>query len=275
MGDTIKFLDIIADMHTHTIFSKHAYSTVKENADVAVERGIDFLAITDHYYGSDDKIDRINELTRMAYIGKNVNHEWVNIISGAEFNLNQALKSDVRVDEVCEKCKWRLAGFHSWFLNPYEICLDSVPEYFEEMISGHTTPQEFDGPTDHLMPPAAFAHIERELFKCCDATPQRVKETLTRIVDLALENNIILEINETSLLTSNSSNKHRELMEYWISYALNSGKPVMFSFGSDAHYCSMVGSFENAVDLANKLGIAPEQIINHKVNRELLQNLLS
>ena len=39
---------IIADMHTHTIASGHAYSTLQENLRAAKERGLLFMAMTEH-----------------------------------------------------------------------------------------------------------------------------------------------------------------------------------------------------------------------------------
>ena len=41
-------MKIIADTHTHTVASEHAYSTLMENVQVAKSKGIKFLAITDH-----------------------------------------------------------------------------------------------------------------------------------------------------------------------------------------------------------------------------------
>lgn len=40
--------NIVADLHTHSIASTHAYSTIKEMADSAREKGLYALAITDH-----------------------------------------------------------------------------------------------------------------------------------------------------------------------------------------------------------------------------------
>lgn len=257
--------DIIADLHTHTVFSKHAYSTVKENVDAAAAKGMEFTAVTDHYYGSDNKIERVNELARMVYIGKNVMHPNIKIISGVEFNLNQRLHDDVIVPKVHNNCKWRLLGFHSWFLEPNSVSIKGIPVYFQAAISNNGAA---------IIRPTAFAHIERELQKCAFADDDSVKAALAQIVDLAIENNIVLEINETSILTDSPQNKHLELMRYWISYALSSQRPVMFSFGSDAHYCEMVGSFTNAVALANEMNIVPEQILNHKINKDMLQKLL-
>jgi putative hydrolase len=41
-------MEIIADMHTHTVASGHAYSTVNELAQAARAKGLKALAITDH-----------------------------------------------------------------------------------------------------------------------------------------------------------------------------------------------------------------------------------
>ena len=40
--------NIIADLHTHTLASTHAYSTVQEMAVSAHEKGLLALALTDH-----------------------------------------------------------------------------------------------------------------------------------------------------------------------------------------------------------------------------------
>lgn len=42
-------LRIACDVHTHTIFSRHAYSTVEENVRTAAGRGCELLGVTDHF----------------------------------------------------------------------------------------------------------------------------------------------------------------------------------------------------------------------------------
>lgn len=39
----------LCDTHTHTIFSRHAYSTIRENVLAAKDCGLELLASTDHY----------------------------------------------------------------------------------------------------------------------------------------------------------------------------------------------------------------------------------
>ncbi|MBY4797838.1 phosphatase [Collinsella sp. AGMB00827] len=42
-------LQILGDMHTHTLYSRHAYSTLQENVTAASERGLEILGSTDHF----------------------------------------------------------------------------------------------------------------------------------------------------------------------------------------------------------------------------------
>ena len=40
---------IKTDMHVHSIFTNHAYSTIEENARYANSQGMEAIAITDHF----------------------------------------------------------------------------------------------------------------------------------------------------------------------------------------------------------------------------------
>ena len=40
---------ITCDVHTHSLYSRHAYSTVEENVRAAAEHGFELLGVTDHF----------------------------------------------------------------------------------------------------------------------------------------------------------------------------------------------------------------------------------
>ncbi|RRF89311.1 MAG: phosphatase, partial [Coriobacteriaceae bacterium] len=42
-------LHMACDVHTHTIFSRHAYSTIEENVRAAAELRVELLGSTDHF----------------------------------------------------------------------------------------------------------------------------------------------------------------------------------------------------------------------------------
>ena len=58
----IKYSDIYADLHVHTLSSLHAYSTLKECIDSAVKQHLRFIAITDHFYDDGTVLNKKNEV---------------------------------------------------------------------------------------------------------------------------------------------------------------------------------------------------------------------
>ena len=40
---------IACDVHTHTLFSRHAYSTLEENVRAASAKNLELLGVTDHF----------------------------------------------------------------------------------------------------------------------------------------------------------------------------------------------------------------------------------
>ena len=74
----------ILDTHTHTLASGHAYSTIRENARAAAEKGLELLAITEHaprLWGSCQTIyfQNLRVVDRRAYE--------VELLMGVELNI--------------------------------------------------------------------------------------------------------------------------------------------------------------------------------------------
>lgn len=247
-------LDIIADLHTHTIASKHAYSTVKENIEEARNNGIKYLAITDHYLNDGTDIEKKNETARIIYAERiNYHEKDIRIIAGAEFNLNQSLYEPRKI----LKLRWRPVGLHNWFVNTKNLTLEDVFELFKEASKNHN----------------AFVHIERELHKINNGKhgelDDEIKELLKKIVLFAKENNILLEVNESSLITNENGGAKR--LEYWLNIAKKNGNLIYL--GTDAHYYKEIGKFDNAISLLNKINYPKELILN--CNEKLLKEKLN
>lgn len=227
--------------------------------DVAEQRYIKYLAITDHVYNSNNRIDCKNEIVRMSYACKTINSKSTRIINGGEFNLKQHL-SGIDRTKILNNVPWRLAGLHTWYLDPTITDIKDIPAYFEKSIQAE----------DGRIQPTAFAHIERELYKCKNANEKTMNDCLASIVNIAANNNIILEINESSI----RSNEHDAIsrMKFWIEYAKN--KSCMFSLGSDAHYCNSVGDFTLTIDLLNSIGISQYSVLNTRASEDMLRELI-
>ena len=52
-------MEFTLDLHTHTVASGHAYSTVQEMAKAAADKGLKLLGITEHAQGIPGTCDEI------------------------------------------------------------------------------------------------------------------------------------------------------------------------------------------------------------------------
>ena len=251
----IKCEDIIADMHTHTIVSKHAYSTIKENMDMARERGMKYIGITEHYFNDGTDIEKKNEVVRTVYANRiNRLSEDVQIISSFEFNINQSWYDEERMSSL----KWRPIGLHSWFVDFETLTLDRLYNLFVYSHQRYGT--------------NVFVHIEREIHKLNHGVHQgltdEVKSFYNNLVAYAAAHNIVLEVNESSIVVNEGNSVER--MRYWLSQAKTLG--VTISLGSDAHYCNEVADFRYSLAMLNECGYPKELVFN--CNEELIRQYL-
>ena len=245
----IKQEDIIADLHTHTIFSQHAYSTLQENISAAQKMNLKYLAITDHIYNDGTKIQIKNEATRCKYLEKEVNSNFeengLYVISGAEFNIAQELDYPNKL----LKLRWRPIGLHGFHLDIKTLSLGNLYIYFDKASENQTH--------------NAFAHIERELHKVdhCrhgERVDDDIKSFFRAIVRLAKEREIFLELNESSLRNDNDGNADK--IKYWLPLAKEHECRIYLA--SDAHYSSRIGKFPLSIALLNEIDYPKDLILN-------------
>lgn len=244
MKNNILLEDIIADMHTHTVFSKHAYSTVFENIQEAEKKGLKYIAITDHFFNNGDFLDKKNETTRIAYLEMKIaDREHIKVIGGEEFNIAQEIEYWDKLKDIV----WRPIGLHNWFFDTDNCTLDELYKEFEKSVGRHN----------------AFVHIERELHRIDKAKhggnlDSEIKDFLKSICILAKKNNIFMEINEASLVRDEDGIIDR--IKYWVEFAKKNNNRICL--GTDAHYCKEVGDFRNVLKLLNEFEYPKELILN-------------
>ena len=239
--------DIIADLHTHTIFSKHAYSTIEENIAAAKNMKLKYLAITDHIYNDGTPLEIKNEGTRCRHLEKEINSYREEgepyVISGGEFNIAQKLDHW----DKFKKLRWRPIGLHGFHLDIKQLSLGDLYKEFAKAAENHN----------------AFAHIERELHKIDhyrhgDRLDDDVKSFFRAIINLAIDKNIFLELNESSIRNDDDGNANK--IKYWLPLARDKGCRIYLA--SDAHYSRRVGKFPFAIELLNEIGYPRELILN-------------
>lgn len=250
----IKRNEILADLHMHTVASLHAYSSLSEMINASKKAGFKYIAITDHLFQNEDYLLQKNETARIEYLSSRMRYEDIKVIGGVELNLGQTV---IDIDKFKRAQCWRPLGLHSWFVDFKTMKLEDLYTMFEEKAKEKIC--------------TGFAHIERDWYhinpEYDNLTPE-TKKMFERIVELAKRENIPLELNETSFVF-NFHNPTKQLY-YWLNIAKELKVPLYM--GSDSHFYSEVGHFENSIKALNDVNYPKELIIN--LDEEKLNKLV-
>ncbi|MDD1781206.1 phosphatase [Enterovibrio sp. ZSDZ35] len=221
-------MQIIADTHTHTISSGHAYSTVTENAKAAKEAGLTYMCVTDHAStmpGSPHHWHFVNQRVIPDVL------EGVRICRGVEANImDEAGNLDMPL-YVYLHLDWVNASLHE-------------PVFRPDSESVHTTAivnTIRNGIAD------AIGHPGNPSFPI----------DIEVVVKAAAKQGIALELNNSSF---NGSRAGSESICGEIAL-LAKQYGALITTGSDAHFANDIGRFDSVRALIKKVGLSPDQII--------------
>lgn len=229
----INMIHIIADTHTHSVASGHAYSTITENCRAAAEKGLKFLAVTDH-------TPNMPGTTHPFYFDNLMNVPpvlcGINVIRGCEANI---INIDGEVDlprHILEKLELVIASMHvPTFAPPGRAAVTqtylNLAENPDVDIVGHCGDTRFD--FDHEPVIRAFA-----------------------------ENGKVVEINSHSFSGRPGSKENCPAIA---AMCAEYGVPVVVS--TDAHFYTAIGEFDNALECLEKVHFPEELILNADEDR--------
>ena len=231
-------MNIIADLHTHTLASHHAYSTVYENCLQAEKSGLSAIAVTDHAPGLSDAPGEFH-FRNLGTIPRRVCG--VTLIRGAELNIMDWRGSVDLKDGILKRLEYVIASFHENVIKP-----SNEEEHTRALLGALDNP--YIDCIGHPGTPAFGFSIREVLEKC-------------------LEKGKIVEINSHSPLVRKGSEKNcaeiaRQCMKLGLSVAI----------GSDAHFMTGVGGFSPALELLESVGFPEELVINS--SRERLRDFI-
>ena len=227
-------MEILIDMHNHTISSGHAYSTVQEIALEASNKGLKYIGITDHG-PSMQGAPNIWHIGNLRVVPEIIYE--VEILKGVEANiLNEKGELDVP-DELLSKLDIVLAGFHDGPILPTDMetntrtILNVMDNKYVDIIV-------------HLGNPRFPIDIERVVLKAKDT-------------------NILLEVNNSSFTGSRKGSMDNC---YRIAEACKKyNAPIIVN--SDSHIAFDVGNFDEALKLLKEIDMPEELIINSSIER--------
>lgn len=229
-------MDILADLHTHTVASGHAYSTISENAAAAARKGIKLLGMTDHG-PSMPGAPNLYHFGNLLILPKSL--YGVRILPGVEANItSHEGELDIPL-RYLKQMSLVLVGLHV-ICYPGGSSEQNTQAYLKAMSN----------PFTDIMVHPGRPEFEMDLEKIAYASAQL---------------GIPVEINNSSLgpEKGNAWDNCRRFARSAAKY----GGPIVL--GSDAHFWDRVGELSSALELAQETEIKDNQILNYSPERIL------
>jgi putative hydrolase len=224
---------LLADLHTHTVASGHAFSTVTELAHAASGKGLELIAFTDHgpsvpggahpwYFWNTKVVPR--------------NIAGVTVLCGCEANVADTDNGLDLPDEILSLLDVVAVGFHPL-------------TGFDERDRARNTRALLRAMANPLVDIVTHPGNEGEFPLEVDA-----------VVAAALEHHVALELNNHSFELGSTRSMSHAAERGFAAAAGDAGATI--SIGSDAHYHDQVGEFGFALAVAEEIGFPRDRILN-------------
>ena len=229
-------MEIKLDLHTHTSFSPHAYSTLMENITCARENGMEGIAMTNHGENTSD-FTHVWHFGNLKHIPRYVNG--LVVFTGVEC-------SYMDIDATLDLPEFRLEkmeiviasrhgdGFACDETNYTEVLLNAMKNPYVDILG----------------------HIARTSFTLTD-------EEYDLIAEKAKESGKLVELNENCFgkkVPSFAENSRKLMLA-----CKKHGTPIVVN--SDAHFCTYVGKFDKAIALLEEIDFDEELVMNTSLDK--------
>lgn len=226
----------VMDLHTHSLASGHAYSTILEMAQAASDKGLELLAITEHgpaMRGSCQHtyFENIKVIPRERY--------GVQTLFGVELNI---LDPEGHVD------------MEERLLPAMDVCVASlhIPCYAPRSLKENTD---------------AYIHAMENPYVNIIGHPDdpRYPIDLRAVVEAAKENHVLLEMNNSSLAPTSFRKATKEGYLEFLELCRSYDQPVIMN--SDAHVDIDVGNHSYVAQIIEEAQFPEHLIMNTDIEK--------
>lgn len=237
-------MKIIADYHTHTIYS-HGKGTIEDNVKVAISKGIEVIGISDHSYGHLTYGIKKDDIFRMREEIDILNEKYkdkIKILLGVESNIldnNGNIDYDETIGDVLD---YVMAGYH---FGSKPTCVKGLFNHADNYIIRSTKS------TDYNTEAIINAMKNNNIFVITHPG-DKGEIYIEEVAKIAKSTDTRLEINSSHKFLNST-----QLRE--IEHIGNT-----FIVGSDAHIPKNVGNFDLALNTIKEADIDLSLIENIK-----------
>lgn len=229
-------MKLLCDLHTHTIASGHAYSTIKENMDFAYKKGLAAYGFSDHapaLKGAPTDLYFVNfRVIPREYKG-------MKIYAGVEANIIDYIGNLDISGKVYERVDYIIASLHT-------LCIP--PGNLEQNMSAYL---------------GAMANPYVKIIGHPDDS--RYPVNYDQLVKYAIKHKVALEVNNSSLNPDSVRQGAHENIITMLTKCKEYGAYILC--GTDAHICTAIGNFDAVESVLAEVDFPEELILNTDINK--------
>ncbi|MCI1966299.1 MAG: phosphatase [Oscillospiraceae bacterium] len=228
-------MNLIADTHTHTIASTHAYCTLTEMVHAAADRGLFAIAVTDHGPDMPGSPGRWY-FHNLKVIPRKL--EGVLVLRGEETNVVDFDGHTDLKEEDTESLDWIVASMHDATMRDKSPTVDKVTNAWLTIA---------ENPLVRVIGHSGF---------------ERYRYDYETVLPVFAKNGKLVELNESTFsCRSQSVPNCMRIMKLCKKYSV----PIIVD--SDAHFSTQVGNCEQSKRLLKEIDFPEELVVNSSVQR--------
>ena len=231
----------LIDLHTHSVLSRHAYSSLTENIEYAAKIGLEVYGISEHQPDEEGVGAHKYAFHNCARIAPKV-YEGTHVLVGIELNI---LDEGFDLDFVKpERLSYTIASMHGYVYDKRKHSEEDNTRNYIKAIN-----------TDFV---TIIGHLDYPSYVC----------DYEKVVKAAKDCDKIIELNNASL-SPNGSRPGAKIYDYDIlKYCMQYKVPVLM--GSDAHIKYEIGDVSYCQELLEELHFPDELVVNY--NKDLFNH---
>lgn len=227
----------LIDLHTHSVLSRHAYSSLTENIEYALANGLKVYGISEHQpdpYGvGAHKYAFIN----CARLTKNLNIN-MKVLTGIELNI---LDGDFDLDLNVEKLDYCIASMHTYAYSTTHTSEENTNNYIKACNTSYIK---------------IIGHMDNPAYPC----------DYEKVIIAAKENKKLIELNNESLDPNGSRKGAIDIDKTILSLCVKHNVPIILN--SDAHIKYEIGNVDRCIKVLEEVNFPENLIVNY--NNDLL-----
>lgn len=223
----------LIDLHTHSVLSRHAYSSLTENMEYASEIGLIYYGISEH------QPDPYNVGAHMFAFAncKRVSPKKIkdtNMLFGIELNI-----LDDHIDYAgvkIERLDYAIASMHSYVYSTNHTYIENTKNYLSAIENPYVK---------------IIGHMDYPSYPC----------DYEKVILSAKKHEVLIELNNASLNPNGPRKGAREIDKEILEYCKKYNVPILM--GSDAHIKYEIANFKNDEDFLKEIVFPEELIVNY------------